>query len=542
MKQKSNPVLFFKVAIPATIMLAAPPATADVYSSQAGTDWSLDSTWNSPGIPGADDTANIGHAVTVTDSRSVGMLNMNSSTFSVSASGLLTIISGGTWTSGNIKAAGLGLVNQGVFNITPGDAIILRGAFANSGIVNYSGVKIYSLWLGQSNPTTFDNTVAGVFDFKSDVDLILWPEAGAAPRFNNFGTVRKSGGSGVSSIAGGIGFNNKVGGIIEVSSGTLQINNGTYAGGDFRAADGAVLEFQTGSLFTGDFTGSGNGAVKLNSTSTVGASNATFDLPGELLQFTNAAIVAPTPNAAFRNVGTMTLSSNFTKGLAGSLVNAGVIRHRDAGNFEFGSTSIATVFTNDAAGSYDFKSDASITYGGNKTATIDNHGQFGKSGGTGTSTIAHKVKFNNYGTVAVTSGTLQVDAVAQFATNELAGGTWYVGPAATLKISPASGTSPYYVEIYKNMATVTLDGAGSTFGQIDYINNNSGTLNVVGGRSFSTRSGSLKNYGAINLQGGAVFTVWGELTVYESGYLTADAGSQFKILYDAIFNSTQSTL
>ncbi|MCX6872294.1 MAG: hypothetical protein NTW21_00570, partial [Verrucomicrobia bacterium] len=262
----------------------------------------------------------------------------------------------------------------------------------------------------------------------------------------------------------------------------------------------------------------------------------------DLLQFTNSAIVATVPNAAFRNAGTMTISSNFTKGLAGALVNAGVINHRDAGNFEFGSTSSAIVFTNEASGSYDFKSDAGITYAGTKTATIDNYGRLGKSGGTGTSAIAHKVKFNNYGTVAVTSGTLLVDAGAQFANNELSGGTWYVGPAAILKISQVTGTLPYYVEIYKNMATVTLDGSGSAFGQIDWINNNTGTLNVVGGRSFSTRSGNLKNYGAINLQGGGTFTVNGDFTVFESGYLTADAASQFKVLSAVKFNSTQSTL
>ena len=457
-------------------------------------------------------------------------------------SGGLTILSGGNWTGGTINATGLGIANQGVFNITPANAIILRGAFANSGVVNYSGGDLYSLWLGQSSPTTFDNSVAGVFDFKSDVDLIVWPEAGTSPKFNNFGTVRKSGGSGVSVIAGGSGFNNRVGGIIEASSGTLQVNSGTYFGGDFRATGGAVVEFQTGSVFTGNFTGSGNGAVKLNSISTVGASTATFDLPGDLLQFTNSAIVATAANAAFRNAGTMTISSNFTKALAGALVNAGVINHRDTGNFEFGSTSSAIVFTNEASGSYDFKSDAGITYSGNKTATIDNYGRFGKSGGTGTSTIAHKVKFNNFGTVAVTSGTLQLDGVAQFANNELSGGTWYVGPAAILKISQVTGSLPYYVEIYKNMGTVTLDGSGSAFGQIDWINNNTGTLNVVGGRSFSTRSGNLKNYGAINLRDGGILTVWGEFTVFESGYLTADAGSQFKVMYDVKFNSTQSTL
>ena len=540
MKRTSTPVLF-KVAILATGMLALSIAQAAVYSSQAGTDWSLASTWNPSGIPGEGDTANIGHPIAVTDSRSVDVFNMNSSTLSMGLSGGLTLLSGGNWTGGNINALGLGLVNQGVFNIAPaGSIIILRGAFANNGVVNYAGSE--NLWLGRSSPTTFNNPVTGVFDFNSDVDLLSYPEAGTAARFNNFGTVRKSGGSDVSVIAAGISFNNQVGGIIEASSGTLQVNSGTYVGGDFRAAGGAVVEFQTGSLFTGNFTGSGNGAVKLNSTSTVGASTATFDLPGDLLQFTNSAIVATAANAAFRNAGTMTISSNFTKALAGALVNAGVINHRDTGNFEFGSTSSAIVFTNEASGSYDFKSDAGITYSGNKTATIDNYGRFGKSGGTGTSTIAHKVKFNNFGTVAVTSGTLQLDGVAQFANNELSGGTWYVGPAAILKISQVTGSLPYYVEIYKNMGTVTLDGSGSAFGQIDWINNNTGTLNVVGGRSFSTRSGNLKNYGAINLRDGGILTVWGEFTVFESGYLTADAGSQFKVMYDVKFNSTQSTL
>lgn len=516
-------------------------AQATVYSSQAGTDWSLASTWNPAGIPGAGDTANIGHPIAVTDSRSVDVFNMNSSTLSMSASGLLTILSGGLWTAGTINATGLGIVNQGVFNIAPaGSIIILRGAFANNGVVNYFGAE--NLWLGRSSPTTINNPVTGVFDFNSDVDLLSYPEAGTTAQFNNFGTVRKSGGSDVSVISAGISFNNQVGGIIEASSGTLQVNSGTYVGGDFRAAAGAVLEFQTGSLFTGNFTGSGNGAVKLNSISIVGASTATFDLPGDLLQFTNSAIVATAANAAFRNVGTMTISSNFTKGLAGALVNAGVINHRDTGTFEFGSTSSAIVFTNEASGTYDFKSDAGITYSGNKTATIDNHGRFVKSGGTGTSAIAHKVKFDNFGTVVVTSGTLQLDGVAQFANNELSGGTWYVGPAAILKISQVTGSLPYYVEIYKNMGTVTLDGSGSVFGQIDYINNNTGTLNVVGGRSFSTRSGNLKNYGAINLRGGGIFTVWGEFSVFESGYLTADAASQFKISYDVKFNSTQSAL
>ncbi|MCU0780418.1 MAG: calreticulin family protein [Akkermansiaceae bacterium] len=531
---------FFKVAIPATVMLVASNSQAAVYSSQAGTDWSLASTWTPLGIPGGSDTANVGHAVTVTDSRSVEVFNMNGSTLSMGPSGGLTIISGGTWTGGTINIGGLGIVFPGVYNITPASNCILRGAWTNSGVVSYDGDGASSFWLGKSIPTTFNNSVAGVFDFKSDVDLLAYPEAGTSV-FNNFGTVRKSGGNGMSSIAAGVGFVNKAGGIIEASSGTLQINNGTYQGGDFRAAGGAAIEFQTPStVFAGSFTGSGTGAVKLATTFTVGAPDATFDLPGDLLQFTNGAIVATA--APFRNSGTMTLSSIYTKSIAGSLVNPGVINHRDAGNFEFGTSSSDTVFTNEASGTYDFKSDAGITYSGSRNATINNHGRFAKSGGTGTSAVAHKVKLNNFGTVAVTSGTLLVDGTPQFVNGDLSGGTWYVGPGAILKISQVTGTNPYYIEIYKNMATVTLDGLGSAFGQIDYISNNTGTLNVIGGRSFSTRSGSLKNYGAIHLLGGGLFTVNGDFTVYESGYLTADAASRFMVLSNAVFNSTQGTL
>jgi hypothetical protein len=200
------------------------------------------------------------------------------------------------------------------------------------------------------------------------------------------------------------------------------------------------------------------------------------------------------------------------------------------------------VFTNQAAGSYDFQSDASITYSGNKSATIDNHGQVGKSGGTGTSVIAHKVQFTNFGTVAATSGTLLVDGAAQFASNELAGGTWQVGPAATLKLSPLTGTIPSYPQIYRNRGTVTLDGSGSAFDQIEWLSRNYGTLNVTGGRSFSTRSGNLINDGTINLQGGGTFTVNGDFTISESGYLVADAASRFKVLTNVKFNSTQGAL
>ena len=144
-------------------------------------------------------------------------------------------------------------------------------------------------------------------------------------------------------------FNN-IGGTIDVRSGTflLQGTSGapypTHTGGNFNVAAGAFLDLTNAGgiqVFTGNYTGSGEGLVRVTGVVntggaiTVGAGGANFDFPPGMLHWIEGVIDGI--EGPFTNRGSMTVDVNTTVAfnpwvrLRGTLNNAGTILHVDDG-------------------------------------------------------------------------------------------------------------------------------------------------------------------------------------------------------------------
>jgi len=186
---------------------------------------------------------------------------------------------------GTNRVAGMLTIDSGdiadIVTVLPGGELVL-GA-------NGSGTHLYSstlinqgtvLWNGgllSVGDTVISN--GGTWTITSDSSMNYG--GGALPYFSNYGLVEKSGGTGLSSLAG-VTFLNETSGIVRAASGTLQMpNNYTNTAGTL-LLDGGTLT---------DFGGLGMTGGELEGTGTVGAA-CVFDAgivsPGQgpgLIQF-----------------------------------------------------------------------------------------------------------------------------------------------------------------------------------------------------------------------------------------------------------------
>ncbi len=151
--------------------------------------------------------------------------------------GSLTIATNGTLSTvgGNYFFTGCILTNYGTFNWV---AANLLGTAGNVTIYNYG------LWDAKN-----DNTFAGGYN-------------GGVSYFNNFGTFRKSGTAGTTTLDSATIFNNS--GLIDVQSGTVTINAGTGTNGSANTPQNMFLNFNN-CAFAGTNTFTGPGPVTLSS-------------------------------------------------------------------------------------------------------------------------------------------------------------------------------------------------------------------------------------------------------------------------------------
>jgi hypothetical protein len=194
-----------------------------------------------------------------------------------------TLLAGGNWT-GEITGSGAGQVvlSSGSFNASPSlilnfpdDLFQWTGGNLSGGIVTNLGVITFSATNRVDSPTLVNaglfrqigtgslalaytaavtNLAGATYDMEADGNF----PAGEG-HFNNWGLVRKSGGTGISTFVGST-FHN-YGGTVEADSGTMQFGSFNQAGGVTRLAGGnltgGTFNFN-GGLLTGDGSVTGN--------------------------------------------------------------------------------------------------------------------------------------------------------------------------------------------------------------------------------------------------------------------------------------------
>ncbi|MEZ6063698.1 MAG: carboxypeptidase regulatory-like domain-containing protein [Planctomycetaceae bacterium] len=463
------------------------------------------------------------------DSTFNGLVQINGGSLFVEGGGTVTL-NDVEWSGGNIGGAGTGggsYTLNGTMTVSGSDGKSIGGGLTNNGTVNITGNGNLIV------STTINNEAGAVWDFQSDADFVT-----STMTFNNRGMLRKSGGTGETTLASTTSTQvNHFGGTVEVTSGRLSlaraganVNNVPSTGATFVAGAGAVLDLSGGAhslFYAGTFTGSGDGRVELSAGTldTRSDGGVTFNFPDGLLHWTGGSIVTDAPGGDFfTNIGFVTLSGDGHKALSsnGTFVNDGTVFVDGGGTFGGG------IVDNNAGAVWDFRSDADFAVA---TTTFNNRGTLRKSGGTDVSTmnVAVNSQVNHLGgTVDVSSGTL---ALAGSDRNHVAehGATFTVATGAVLDLT-GGNTSAYFtglttgtgagrVELSSGtLRTDRLNGGDATFDFSD------GLFHWTGGAIVSTAADPFINVGSMTLSGGDQKTLSNGYLVNEGTLRHRDSG------------------
>lgn len=589
------------------------PATV-FWTNPDGGDWATPGNWSTGALPGsADDVViDLPGPLTVTHSTGADVIRsltsrddvaLTGGSLALAAPSLLgsaLVVSGGTLTGGGDVTV------DGMLTWTGGTLTGSGDTVANGGLViDGSAPKLLdgrtlenvgsATWMGQGtltgqNGAALVNRPGARFLAQSDATFDS-PSSGAA--FNNAGTFRKTGASGVTTFHAQ--FNNA--GTVEVRAGTVSFTNGGSSSGAFQVAAGATLEFGLGTHTLGrDSSITGAGTVRIRGgqagvthfLGTYGVTGATVIASGTFDVVDNLELSSLTLNggtlAAVANVsvtGLFSWSDGTVRG-PGTVTSAGRLDLRggevDGVTFDNAGTAAVTgglyaingaVVNNLAGATFDIQADT--TFQGSMfglPAAFNNAGLLRKSVGNATTVFA--IPLNNNGTVDVQAGTLQlsgadsngtftVEAEATlFFFAHVLGPMSRVSGAGTVQLGPGAVhvrtsfdvtgiiriTGQVFIDADVTMPSVLLSSDGALAGM--------GTLTVTGVLTWS--GGNMWDNGRTIALGGLVINGSGQLLnrtidsplqttlllganiVGNSGVFNNPAGATFDIQGDVTWN------
>jgi hypothetical protein len=481
--------------------------------------------------------------------------------------GDLTIAGTFTWTGGTLGGPGR-TVAQGTMLLSGGDKLLTGRTLVNAGTATWGGGDITA-----SHRAALTNQLGALFDIQSNASFT---NVDGTAVFTNFGTVRKSAGTGTTRLA--VAMNNAGG--VEVNAGILSVSNGSSSG-SFAVAAGATLQFLSGTyLLTASSDVSGDGrilfggpsAVSLSGTynvadTVINGGTASFDGDASTGSLTEDAGTF-TGAGTFSVNGLLTWNSGFMSGtgttfavggLAFSSAGDKILADRTLDNFADaawtgGAITISrpAVINNFAGAVFDIRTDLRLSDLAGDSA-FNNAGTLRKSAGVGVSQLFNPV--NNTGAVEILTGTLelwgggtgtgsftvQAGATLTFVRGDFllpdsstisgggdvrfTGGTAYVlGSYAVAGGTTVSGTGTafFFTAAPAVMGSLTIDaGTAAFFGDAT-----AGALTQSGG--LLTGSGALTVTGLTTWTGG--FVGGGGRTVARGGLRISNPGT--KVLDD----------
>jgi hypothetical protein len=380
----------------------------------------------------------------------------------------------------------------------------------------------YQLGYYSSDASELTIASGATFDIITDNSI---GESGTAAVILNAGLFEKTADNGQSYVEPN--FTNASTGIVDVTHGTLTfIYDNAVLGGTLEGAGEIILQSGGDTLTSSVVTVA---TLDVNSYPTLGT-NLTYGgyfilTSGDTMTLSSHALVLSGTAALIGGFygGSVTVSGSAyvqTLDLFGgsTLVDNGYINQIDELRFGLNDGSSDTLSIG-AHGTYNIQDDSNFhSYGNSGSAEVAiNAGLLEKTGDTGLSEL--EVTLTNTGTVLVTSGTLQVDAVSNLASGTLSGGTWVedaglLGPTLALQ----GGT------LAVDAAKITLSGAGTELYAGGTLLETSlatvasgGVLALLGGRGFAAPN-TLTDAGTIILEGGTLATPG--LTVAAGGTLS----------------------
>ena len=312
------------------------------------------------------------------------------------SSGGSNVINGTITYLGGTLSGSLMVASNAVLNLPVG---------ANFSIPSYANLANYGTvnWIsGDLTGSIAEIYNYGLWDAKTN--NTFYGQSGSPTTFNNYGTFRKSGGTG----GGGLGsstlldynmtFNNP--GTVDVQSGTLDIEIGSGSG-TFNTATNARTYLSAcilmgNPVFTGDGTVDGG----------IGGSNAVLHGTINLNQSGFGGTLTIASNAVLNILANLDLSTILTNDGTVNWYAGQLLGESGAEIYNYGLW--------DAKVNNEFDTDTGY-YGTGGATTFNNYGTFRKSGGTGggglgsSTLLDYNMTFNNPGTVEFQRGTLDIE-------------------------------------------------------------------------------------------------------------------------------------
>lgn len=435
----------------------------------------------------------------------------------------LTVTGVLTWTGGTMS--GTGATNLSLSSTTSmsggADKILTGRTLNNAGNIAWSGGLIWMISGATiNNNGTFDARFSGTMINSNGLSFI------------NNNIFLKSGGSGPTTI--GVSFvNNRT---VSVLTGTLTLSGGGAAYGDFDVAQGAVVTFG-GSNYTlntgADVTGPGlarqSGTLYIMGNPRIrnfdlGSSGGAVDGPGNLTILDSMVW----SGGGMLGNGSLSIEAGgvLTKTGSGSIVNARTINV--AGTTVFTGTGYMTLAngaTFNNMGTFDVQVDNNMDGPG----VFNNKGLFVKSRATGSTGNGGGWVFNNFGTVNVLTGTLNLTGGGVST-----GGTFNIAAPGTLKLGGGTHTLDSSTSV-TGTGTVNIAGGtvnvniASPFNYADpiIVSGGQANFNTATSATLTTFSGGIIS-GTGTLTTTGVFT-WTGGTMSGSGLTVIPPGASFNL-------------
>lgn len=488
-------------------------------------------------------TTTINGGITSTNLRFVGGTLQGTGT----VTGLLEW-TGGAWSgTGTLTIpSGSGLTVHGaankIFNRADGISSSGGRTIENFGTITWTG----SGQLLGGEGAQIVNRAGGEF-VVTDNSTLGFNGVGAAPAFNNQGTVRKITSGGTTTISG-LTFQNT--GQVTAETGTLAFTSSVSStGGNFTSSTGANILFSGGQSFDGTmFLASGTIVIAGGNTTLAGnlsVSNLEF-AGGALFGDATVAGTLRWTDGVWRNPSVLTMAAGSTLTLAGTAAktitradgissNGGRIV-RTAGTIEW--LDAGAIVGNEGAG-FDVLGTGLLkilnnsTYGHGGTGTmpfLTNAGTVRKLGSSGTTTF-DSVVFTNNGRLEIQSGTLALTGSGGLANNGI------VEVQSGLLTSSASGgtSTGGLFDVFSGSQLRFTGGTntivGSTFAGGGLTEVAGGTLVVASGSvtgNLQLLSGTIGGAGVFSVASGADF-IWQGGSLIGTGTLAIQSGGELRI-------------
>ncbi len=483
--------------------------------------------------------------------------NINGSNVVMNGANLLasnTVINGAlTWISGAINAGSVVTVaTNRLLVLASGNGHYLYGTMTNAGTIQLliGGANLYLR--GSCNPGAIGDLVnlpGALVDVQGDDSI----SAGCGTELLvNQGVVRKSGGTGTTSIS--VLFTNN--GTLDVQTGTVSLNRNGQGSGVFLPEAGATLIFSTTYEVDNDLMGAGTnllngGTFTLNGN--INGSNVVLN--GASLLASNTVInSALTWNNGAINAGSvvtvatnrlLVLASGNGHALYGIVTNAGTIQLLNGGgdlNLH-GSCNPGAIgeLVNLPGALVDVQGDNSITWQCS-TELLVNQGVLRKSGGTNTTIIVPT--FNNSGTVQANSGTVSFGNafIQNGGQTVLNGGNFAFSQAAQLLGGNLTGAGTITGSVSNNASI----GTGASPGLLTISGNYSEGPNAhlaikLGGSLAGTNYDQLSIGGSAALAGTLDVSYWNGFTPAAGSFYTVLACNARSGFFSAITAPTNTT-